>query len=177
MEGRDLDLTLGHIGRASRQIALQLFEIEANCAQALGAFGLHPKGELAALKAGLSPFPGHPLQALKPRRAAKTHLQISPIDAASFNCPAPGVQGALRSAKAGHAADCHFAAPDCVRCRSIARHFATLAWCSENVVANTCPPVPSATKNISLDFGGLSTAAIAARPGLAIGVGGSPTIR
>ena len=34
----------------------------------------------------------------------------------------------------------------CPRCRRIAYHFATFAWCSANVSAKTCPPVPSATK-------------------------------
>jgi hypothetical protein len=38
------------------------------------------------------------------------------------------------------------------------------------------PAVPSATKKNSSVTGGLSTAAIDSRPGLAIGVGGKPLI-
>src|SRR5262245_33658808 len=59
---------------------------------------------------------------------------------------------------------------------SAARHFWTLALCSLAVSANRCRPVPSATKKSSLVLAGLSTASMAARPGLQIGVGGNPSI-
>ena len=55
-----------------------------------------------------------------------------------------------------------------------ARKRATLRWCSSSVLANACPPVPSATKYSASVAAGRAAAASAASPGLAIGPAGSP---
>src|ERR1700730_5105322 len=59
---------------------------------------------------------------------------------------------------------------------SSARNLATFFECWSSVSANACPPVPSATKNSSLVRAGLAAASIEARPGLASGPGGRPSI-
>src|SRR6186713_163500 len=62
------------------------------------------------------------------------------------------------------------------RARRIANQRATLALCSSSVLANTWPPLPSATMYSAPVFAGLSTASIDARPGLVIGPRGSPGV-
>src|SRR5207247_318634 len=65
----------------------------------------------------------------------------------------------------------------CPLARRSANHFATFAFCSASVSANTWPPVPSATKYSAFVLAGCSTAAMLALPGLAIGPIGNPLIR
>src|SRR5215469_14411146 len=64
------------------------------------------------------------------------------------------------------------------RCRPW-RYLAVAAWCAAMLVENSCVPDPSgrSTKYSALDSAGSSTALIDAKPGLAMGPGGSPEWR
>ena len=63
------------------------------------------------------------------------------------------------------------------RAKLNARQRATLRLWSSCVLAKAWPPFPSATKNKSSDASGRATACRAAKPGLAIGPGGSAGVK
>ena len=107
---------------------------------------------------------------VRPRPPASPSIALAPASSRR-------VSVSTAAAAAAAAAASRRLAPPPRRCASIRRQAATLRLCSSSVRAKACPPRAVGDEvDDSRSRSGFAAASIAARPGLAIGVGGSPAM-